>query len=373
MSGEGTTYADAGVDIKGEGNAIRALVSSLKFRRKGTGAQVDIGGNFTGLVEFGEHYLSMCTDGVGTKIMIAEKLQRWDTVGIDCMAMNVNDLICIGAEPIAFVDYIATEDPRPEVLSEVGKGLNEGARQSDLTIIGGETATIPEIVNGLDLAGTCLGFVKKDSVITGKTISPGDIMIALPSSGIHSNGFSLVRRVVRDNDLSYASPLEEVVESRQWKGKVKFPDLMERVRSWVSAESSLVLGEVLLTPTRIYVKEIMELLEKLPKGAVKGMANITGGGFRNLSRMKEDVRFIIDDPLPVPPVFDMIQILGGVETREMYQTFNMGMGFALILDKTYLEDALNVLDGSGAKKVGKVKEGSGVMIEPPRVEFKGYV
>ncbi|MGA1848432.1 MAG: phosphoribosylformylglycinamidine cyclo-ligase, partial [Thermoplasmatota archaeon] len=301
------TYAESGVDIINEGKAIRGLISALTFRREGIGSQVDVGGHFTGIVEFGDHYLSLCTDGVGSKILIAEQLQKWDTIGIDCMAMNANDVICIGAEPIAFVDYIATENPDPAVLHQVGKGLNEGSRLANLTIIGGETASLPEIVNGIDVAGTCLGFVRKDRVITGRDTMPGDLIIGLPSSGIHSNGFSLVRKIVEDNNLSYISPLEEVVGGKEWRSKSRYPRYMEMVEGWAGPEGSRILGEILLTPTLVYVREVMELLNALPPGTVHGMANITGGGFRNLARIKEGLRYVIDDPLEVPPVFRLVQ------------------------------------------------------------------
>ncbi len=165
---------------------------------------------------------------MGSKIKIAEALQKWDTVGIDCMAMNVNDMICIGAEPLAFVDYIAVDHPDPAVLTDIGKGLNEGASQSDLSIIGGETATLPEIVNGLDLAGTCLGMVEKDAVITGNDVQIGDVIIGLPSSGLHSNGFTLVRRVVEDNDISLIAPLEEVISSSDWKTRTLYQTIWKK-------------------------------------------------------------------------------------------------------------------------------------------------
>jgi len=372
-SEKGATYAEAGVDIMNEGRAIRGLVSALKYRREGFGAQVDIGGHFTGIVEFGEHYLSLCTDGVGSKILIAEQLQKWDTIGIDCMAMNANDMICIGAEPIAFVDYIATENPDPAIMEQVGKGLDEGARQANLTIIGGETASLPEIVDGLDLAGTCLGFVKKGSVITGQNTVPGDVIIGLPSSGLHSNGFSLVRRIVEMNDLSYISPLDEIVSRKEWKAKSRYPHHMETVERWARSEGARILGEILLTPTRIYVNEIMELLGELPMGSVHAMANITGGGFRNLARVREGLRFVIDEPLDVHPVFRLVQVLGSVDEKEMYQTFNMGMGLCIIVDPSVQERVLEVLRERGARKVGKVVSGTGVFIEGPDIEYPGYV
>lgn len=370
---DGATYAKAGVDIVGEGKAIKGLVTALKFKREGSGSPVDLGGHFTGLVELGDHYLSMCTDGVGSKIKIAEELQKWDTVGIDCMAMNVNDVICIGAEPIAFVDYLATEGPDPETLFQIGIGLDEGARQSNLTIIGGETSTIPEIVNGLDLAGTCLGYVKKGKEVTGRSVKAGDIIIGFPSSGIHSNGFTLVRTVIDDNDISYISPLDEVINRKEWKNKSKFPDHMSAVEDWAKDAGSRVIGEILLTPTKIYVKEIMRLLKGLPRGSVHGMANITGGGFRNIARIRDDVGYSLNSPLDVPPVFRLIQVLGSIEEREMYQTFNMGLGFVVIIAPEVLPEAMKLLEGTGARKIGNVTGGKGVSIEPLGIEFSGYV
>jgi phosphoribosylformylglycinamidine cyclo-ligase len=376
MSGpeeEGATYAQAGVDIVGEGKAIKGLVKALNFKRKGTGSPVDLGGHFTGLVELGDHYLSLCTDGVGSKIKIAEELQKWDTVGIDCMAMNVNDVICIGAEPIAFVDYLATEDPDPEILNQIGIGLNEGARLSNLTIIGGETSTIPEIVNGLDLAGTCLGYVKKGNEVTGESVEKGDLIIGFPSSGIHSNGYTLVRKIVEESDISYISPLDEVINRKEWKVKKKFPQYMSAVEEWASEEGSRIIGEILLTPTRIYVRDIIGLLKGLPEGSVHGMANITGGGIRNLARIKDSLGYSIDTPLKVPPVFRMIQILGSVEENEMYQTFNMGIGFVVIIGPGYLSKAMELLEGTGARKIGRVVGGGGVKITTLGIEYSGYV
>ncbi len=367
------TYAQAGVDIRSEGDAIRGLVSSLGFKRKGVGSPVDLGGSFTGLIDIGDRYLSLCTDGVGSKIKIAETLQKWDTVGIDCMAMNVNDMICVGAEPLAFVDYIATEDPDRGILSEIGKGLNEGAKRSNLTIIGGETATLPEIVKGLDLAGTCLGMVNKDAVITGKDVSPGDLIIGLPSSGIHSNGFTLVRMVVEENGLSYISPLQEVIGSTEWSSRTLYPEHMKAVEDWVGSTEPKVLGDVLLTPTRIYVKEILELLRTVKKGSVKGMANITGGGMRNISRMKEDLSYVIDDMFEVPPVFRLIQVLGRIEEKEMYQTFNMGLGMVIVIDNRSRDDVLTVLAKYGARVIGRVENGSGVHLVEEGVDYSGYV
>ncbi len=369
---KGLTYAESGVDISKEGESIRSLLSSLSFKRKGMGAPAEIGVSYSGLVEFNDWYLSLCVDGVGSKIKIAESLMRWDTVGIDCIAMNVNDMICLGAEPLAFVDYIALESPTPEVLKEIGTGLNAGAEQANISIIGGETATLPDIIKGLDLAGTCLGVVRKDRLITGERVAPGDVLIGLPSAGIHSNGFSLVRRIVEESGLSLSSSLVEIEECRAWKEGEDHPGYRGEVERWISAEGSRMLGEILLAPTRIYVREIMSLLDGLPTGSVHGIAHITGGGFRNLSRLGSDVGFRIEYPLPVQPVFRMLQVLGGIEEREMYQTFNMGMGLAVVVDKDVADGAMGMLGPEGARIVGGVDDGGKVIVEGPGIEFKGY-
>ena len=370
---ESMTYARSGVDIMKEGDSIRALVSALTFRREGFGGHVDIGGHFTGLIDLGDRYLSLCTDGVGTKIMIAESLNIWDTVGIDCMAMNVNDMICIGAEPLAFVDYIATESPSPELLGQIGVGLNEGARQSNLTIIGGETATLPEIVNGLDLAGTCLGAVGTGDVITGEKVTEGDLIIGLPSTGIHSNGFSLVRRILKDSDIPLTSTILEVLGTSAWKGSSRFPRSREEFELWAGDNGELIVGEMLLEPTAIYVRTILDMLANCSSGSIHGMAHITGGGLRNLPRINEGWAYRIREPLDVLPIFKMLQVLGSVDDLEMHQTFNMGMGFSIVVQAEHAEKALGIVGPAGGKIVGVVREGGGVGIDGNSIEFDGYI
>ncbi|MCK4901767.1 MAG: phosphoribosylformylglycinamidine cyclo-ligase, partial [Thermoplasmatales archaeon] len=222
------TYAESGVDISKEEKAIKGILSSIKTQRKGIGKP--LGGHYAGMVDFGEYALVLCTDGVGSKVKIASQIKKWDTVGIDCIAMNVNDAICVGAEPIAFVDYLAIDDPKPEITKEIGKGLEKGAELSNISIIGGETASLPEVINGFDLAGTCLAYVKKDGIVTGEKISPGDVIIGISSSGIHSNGYTLARKILEHAALSY---------------RYKFPEKLYPGKT---------IGEVLLTPTQIYVK-----------------------------------------------------------------------------------------------------------------------
>ena len=308
------TYAKSGVNIEKEEDAIKGLLSSISSKRKGIGKP--LGGHYAGMIEFGEYALVLCTDGVGSKVKIASELKKWDTVGIDCMAMNVNDAICVGAEPLAFVDYLAIDDPDPKVTKEIGKGLEEGAKQSNVSIIGGETASLPDVINGFDLAGTCLAYVKKNEIVTGEAIVPGDVIIGLGSSGIHSNGYTLARKVVENNNLSYTD---------------MFPDAFYPDKT---------IGEVLLTPTQIYVKEIVELLKKVK---AHGLSHITGGGLRNLPRLHKKVKFVINDPFKPQPIFQFIQKYGNIDDKEMYQTFNMGMGFAVIVSEKDVKETVKIL------------------------------
>ncbi|HXX55498.1 MAG TPA: phosphoribosylformylglycinamidine cyclo-ligase, partial [Methanoregula sp.] len=245
MSKKADAYAAAGVDIDLEATAIRSLIKNLTYRRKGAGKMMGSVGHFAGLIDFGDTALALTTDGVGTKMLVADRMGDWSTVGIDCIAMNVNDLYVMNVEPIAFVDYIATDNLSVEKMAQIGIGLNEGAKQANIDIVGGETASLRGLVNGLDLAGTCLGMQKKDRIISGATIRSGDKIVGVPSTGIHSNGLSLARAVVE-----------------------KYADYDEKLAG------GKTLGEVLLTPTRIY----SEVLKVTAKCTVNGMCHVTGGG-----------------------------------------------------------------------------------------------
>ena len=320
-------YKDAGVDIDMESRFIKALVSQIKFRR----GKLE-GFHFTGLVEFGNYYIAMNTDGVGTKILVANQLQKWDTIGIDCIAMNVNDTITVGAEPIAFVDYLAIDYYDLKMAEEIGRGLNEGARLANVDIVGGETATIPEIVNGIDLSGTSIGIVRKEDLITGEDIKKGDLIFGIPSSGIHSNGLTLARKVL---------------------------DLYERFEDHT-------IGEELLKPTRIYVNEIMNLLKYCRP---HGMVHITGGGLRNFMRLK-DMKYVIEDPLKPQKIFSLIMDLADVNYEEMYSTFNMGMGFAIIAPED-CESTIKRIIGD-ARVVGYVDEGREVTIPQLKLSYQEY-
>jgi len=299
-------YKSSGVDIEVEEKSINALVSiikgTLQFRKGKIGAAIGDIGSYSGFIEFGDYALSLATDGVGSKVLVAQKLRKYDTVGIDVIAMNVNDVICNGATPLAFVDYIALEKTSKYMLNEIAKGLLEGAKQSDMPIVGGETATLPDIIKGdgegFDLAGTCLGVVKKEKIISGKDIAPGDVIIGIESSGIHSNGLTLARKTLGESD---------------------YPEL--------------------LVPTRIYVKQILDLIEHVK---VKGMAHITGSGLLNLKRLKKGIGFDLN--LPEPPMIFKKIMDTGVEIEEMYKTFNMGTGFVVIISEEDVNKALQILN-----------------------------
>lgn len=315
------TYAKAGVDIKKEEDVVSTILNTVGFEKD----KVEVNGL----------KLVLCTDGVGSKVIVANEMKKWDTIGIDCIAMNVNDALVMGARPVAFVDYLAMEKMDVDMAKEIAKGLKKGAEEAGVAIIGGETATLPEIIKGFDLAGTCLGVVEKE---LPRGIKEGDVIIGMKSSGIHSNGYTLARKVFTENGYSFHDEMEEIG----------------------------VIGYALLEPTRIYVKEILELWEKVE---VKGIAHITGGGLKKLKRLCKEVCFTIDEPMEPHPIFKVIQKLGNVSNDEMYRTFNMGMGMAVVVDERDVDDALDILNKYvESKVVGKVREGKGVEI--PKLGIK---
>ncbi len=337
------TYAEAGVSQDEKAAHIAALVAALTYKRKGLGRALTKIGHFTGLVEFGPHALSLCTDSVGTKVLVAKEMRRWDTIGIDCVAMNANDMICIGAEPLAFVDYLAIASYDREIAHQIGVGLNRGAEMANVSIVGGEIAVVPELVRELDLAGTCFGVVRKSKIVDGRAIRPGDAIVGVPSTGIHSNGLTLARRILRDRALTI---FDKVGDSR---------------RAW---------GDELLEPTAIYVRPVLRALRS---GKVHGMAHVTGGGVRNLVRLKPNVEFRIEEPLEPQAVFGELQALGGIEDREMYQTFNMGMGFAIVVPEAEAKAVIRALRPDlNARVVGTVARGRGVSVPPRGISWTNY-
>lgn len=363
-------YASAGVDIDLEGSAVASLVGALasSVRAPGTpGAPVHLPGGFGGLIEFGDNLLALATDGVGSKLQIASMLNQWSGVGIDCMAMNVNDLLCVGAEPIAFVDYVAVPKPDPAVHAALGASLAEACRQARVTLAGGETASLPGIVNELDLSGTALGWLPKGEAVTGEHLEAGDVLIGLPSSGIHSNGYSLVRRIVEHVGIGYT---DEVPFESEHTGRT--------LMRWT--EGTPTLGEVLLNPTRIYCDPVVDLLTAARGEAaftvrdIHGICHITGGGLSNLLRLHPSLGWDIDSPLPVLPEFDWLQEAGGVETREMYRTFNMGTGMILAVSQDQSDAVLSWLQERmpTCAVVGRVTEGGHRVNHASGVEFTHY-
>jgi phosphoribosylformylglycinamidine cyclo-ligase len=321
-------YARAGVDQEVADAAVAAITGALEGIDIGRPSrQVPLPGHYASVLRLDERTgLALSTDGVGTKMVIAERLDRYDTVGIDCVAMNVNDVICVGAEPLAMLDFIAAERAVVETCRQIGVGLARGAELAGIEIPGGELAQLGELARGYEIAGTCVGTVPLDAIVDGSAIEPGDPVIGLPSSGLHSNGYTLARRA-----------LAEVALDDRRLGRP--------------------LGEALLEPTEIYVPAVLELLRS--EAEVRGLAHITSGGLGNLRRMAAEVGYEIDDPLPVPPLFELIAQLGGVAEEEMYEVFNMGCGFCAVVAASDEAATLELLRRhySGAKPIGRAVEG----------------
>ena len=365
-------YASSGVDIDAEGRAIASLVDALgsSVRTSGEkGAPVPLPGGFGGIIEFGDSRLALATDGVGSKLQLAGQAGWLQGVGIDCIAMNVNDLICVGAEPLAFVDYIAVPESDPAVHSALGSSLAEGCQLARVTLAGGETATLPGIVIELDLSGTALGWFPVGHAITGDRLESGDVLIGLPSSGLHSNGYTLVRAVLKRSGKS----LDDAVPF----------DINDdgRISKWASDEV-FTLGEVMLNPTRIYVDPLVDLVLACREGKgpcssddLKAMAHITGGGLSNLLRLHDSLGWHIDSPLPVHPEFSWISDVGSVNSREMHRTFNMGMGMVLAVSEDSAEAVVQWLSERlpGTRRVGSVNDNGRRVTHPdPSVVFEHY-
>jgi len=313
---EKLTYAETGVDIDASEAATTALL----------GAVGEFEGDYAGLVDIGDQYLALATDGVGTKLLVAEAIDDYSTIGIDCMAMNVNDLVAQGVEPVAFVDYLAVEEPDDETSKEIGEGLRRGAEQAKVALIGGETAVMPDVIKGLDIAGACAGLAPKGSLFPGEA-EPGDTLVGWPSSGIHSNGLTLAREAVTRNQ-EYTDP---------------FPPNPDRS-----------IAEELLEPTRIYT----DLLEVLRAHETHAAAHVTGGGWTNLTRMG-DHRYEITDPFDAQPVFEFVQEEGNIDDEEMHRTFNMGTGFVTAHPPEIAESVVDATaDGQIIGTVSEAEEGT---------------
>jgi phosphoribosylformylglycinamidine cyclo-ligase len=324
----GDAYAKAGVDQGAADAAVAGLVRALgAIKLDRPSLQVPLPGHYASVIKLDERTgIALSTDGVGTKLLVAEELGRFDTVGIDCVAMNVNDVICVGAEPLAMLDYIAVQKADPAVCEEIGVGLARGAELAGVEIPGGELAQLGDLVSSVDVSGACFGTVALDAIVDGSAVRPGDAVIGLPSSGIHSNGYTLARSALS------GIPLDDQRLGRS-------------------------LGDVLLEPTEIYVKPIVELLRS--EVEVRGLAHITSGGTGNLLRLAADVGYEIDVPLPLPPIFALIQEQGGVSDEEMYDVFNMGCGFCAVVPPEDEVAALTLLRSHypAAQRIGRAVEG----------------
>jgi phosphoribosylformylglycinamidine cyclo-ligase len=327
---EQDAYRRAGVNQRRADASVAALVAHLSQIDPGRPSRVvPLPGHYASVIRVDERLgVAMTTDGVGTKMVVAERLGRFDAIGIDCIAMNVNDLVCVGAEPIAMLDFILCSEVNLEVCDMIGAGLRKGAEAAGIEIPGGEIAQVGDMVSGWELSGSAIGFVALDSIVTGDAVEPGDPVIGLPSSGLHSNGYTLARMVLAD---------------------VPFED--ERL--------GRPLGDVLLEPTEIYVAAVLELRESPVE--VRGLAHITGDGLNNLLRLGTGVGYEIDDPLPVPPVFGLIQELGAVSDEEMHEVFNMGCGFCCIVSAGDEAAALDLLSSHypDAKRIGSATDRPG--------------
>ena len=319
-------YKASGVDV-GEADAgLRNIIARVTatWPHSGLGGFKLPIGYFANVVDIGGTGLALCTDGVGSKAIVAQMMGKYDTIGIDCVAMNVNDLLCVGARPISMVDYIAIDRADSAILDGIAIGLAEGARQAGVSISGGEISQLPDMVRGFDLVGTAIGTVPLDRILIGQDLKPGDRVIGIASNGIHSNGFTLARRALFEQG---GLTVEQIV-----------PEL------------GRPLGEELLRPTYIYVPEILEILDQV--SSVKALIHITGDGLLNLPRVAAEVGFILDDLPPPPPIFDLIEEHAGVDPAEMFAVYNMGVGFCVVVAEADADAALAIL--ARHKRVARV-------------------
>jgi phosphoribosylformylglycinamidine cyclo-ligase len=342
----------AGVDVAEAQRGLDRIVAAITgtWPASGIGAvQLPIG-YFANVIDLGGGQgLALCTDGVGSKSILAQMMGRYDTIGIDCVAMNVNDLICLGARPLSLVDYIAVERADADMLGAIAEGLAAGAKAAGISISGGEIAQLKDGVRGFDLVGTAVGTVPLERILTGRDLVPGDVVIALASHGIHANGMTLARRILFERAQL---PLDHV-----------------------APELGVPLGEELLRPTPIYVREILDLLAAVPPGVqgVKALVNITGDGLLNLPRVAAEVGFVLDDLPPAPPIFRLIERLGGVARAEMFEVYNMGVGFCVLVAAAAADAALAVLarHGRPARVVGHVVADREKTVHLPREGLVG--
>ncbi len=345
----GLTYAAAGVDDDAAADALEGL---LRWARStldlpwGAGAPLSGGGFFAAVLRMTDALnLAVSTDGVGSKAAVAQAAHRYESIGWDCVAVNVNDVLCAGARPVALLDYVSVQEPRADLLEALGKGMAAAAERAGVAIVGGELSQHPDTLTGprpgyaFDIAGTALGVIEGREPIDGSAVRPGDVIIGMASDGIHANGLTLARRILLRGGEGVDLPLP------QCGGTV---------------------GDELLRPTHVYVPEALALLDAgLP---VHGLAHVSGGGLLNLARLNAEVGYRVEALPPAPPVFEVIREEGDVEVAEMFRVFNMGVGFCAVVPREAADDALAAVRGAGgeAQIIGAVVEG------PRRVEVEPY-
>ena len=345
-----TTYRAAGVDDEAASAGLSRLADRIRATwPPATAAHpllLDLR-KFANVIDLGGGLgIALCADGVGSKVMIAQMTGRYDTVGIDCVAMCVNDLVCVGATPVAFLDYLAVERVEPAFMDDIARGLAEGARRASVSIAGGETAQLPDMIKGhgeglgFDLVGMAIGTVRTDRILVGRGARHGDAVIGVESSGVHSNGLTLARHVFFER---HALSPDAVLPG------------LERP-----------LGEELLAPTHIYVAEALDLLDR--GDAVKALVHITGEGFLNLTRVEAEVGFVLDSLPPPPPIFELIGARGEVPAAEMFAVYNMGIGLCVVAEADEADALIRVLADHGRRawRIGRVDDSM-----PGRVEIRG--
>ncbi len=343
----GWTYARSGVD---RGETSRALAGLLRAARSrppaAHGRPIHAPGHYAGLLRIGRETIAVTTDTVGTKVLLAEELGRWEEVGEDIVGVNVNDLASVGARTAGLVDVILCERPRVREFAAIGRGLGRGLRRAECALLGGETAVVPAIVRGTDLGGTAVGFFPgRRRPVTGARIRPGDVLLGIPSDGLHANGFTLVRRLLQEGGVDLGRPRPG------GRGPA---------------------GRELLRPTRIYTRASDAVADD---PGVHGLAHLSGGGVRNLIRLHRKSRFVLGTWPEPPGVFRWVQSLGPISDQEMFQTFNMGVGFVVVVARARLEAVRRRLSAVGARDavvIGHVERGDGVELPAWGLRYQGY-
>lgn len=341
------TYASVGIRQDEVAVALGRLLRAARYQApSASGSVVKLPGHYAGVVRLGPTCVALTTDNVGTKMLLARTLDRWEEVGEDVVAVNVNDLSAVGARPSAFVDYIAVQTPVPSIFEAIGRGIGRGLKASRCALVGGETSVVPDLVKSVDLSGTAMGFFPKGrSPVTGAGLRAGDVLLGLPSSGFHSNGYTLIRRLVEEYAVDITRPLPG---------------------------DTLPLGQRLLAPTRIYTRPLEALLDA---GLPVALAHISGRGLRNLIRLTQKLQFVLDRLPPMPPLFRWMADLSQLSPDELYQTFNMGTGFIAVVRASKVEQALKVLAKAGepgARILGTMGKGHGVVLPELGVRYDSY-